>query len=271
MGYKDIDRAIVHLEKVREDIRDEIKKRIEQRDKYSIQLTIALSTIIALAFTKPAYSNVLIVSPLVSIYFTVLIMYSYEIHRTAARYLRKIIEPELAFLCGTSVDIEWETYYKKNKVPGIRHGFFLLMMGIVSILSLAYLWSKNTYIKPSADINFKWWVLLVSTGIYSLTIISIYIWRYRERIVEIIIGSGIIIVLLWILTISCNIKVEKIALIIATIFNFILLLYIILLAIYKERIFHVWKKCRKRIMELKWIKKIVDVKSILNKRRESEK
>ena len=126
MGYKDTDRAIAHLEKLREDIRDEIKKRIEQRDKYSIQLTIALSAVIAIAFSKTkdenfVYSGILIVVPLISIYFNVLIMYSYTIHRTAARYLREKIEQELANLCGTPIDMEWENYYSEEakKIPGI--------------------------------------------------------------------------------------------------------------------------------------------------------
>lgn len=75
------ERKIAHLEKLRDDIRDEIKKRIQQRDNYSIQLTIALSVIIGIAFTKPEYSAVLIVSPLVSIYFTVLIIYTFALFK----------------------------------------------------------------------------------------------------------------------------------------------------------------------------------------------
>jgi hypothetical protein len=45
-------RATAHLEKLRDDARDEIKRRIEQRDKCSIQLTIALGAIVAVAFSK---------------------------------------------------------------------------------------------------------------------------------------------------------------------------------------------------------------------------
>jgi hypothetical protein len=175
MCYQEKDRKIAHLEKVREDIRDEIKKRIEQRDKYSIQLTIALSAIIALAFSKPDYSGVLIVAPLVSIYFTILIMYSYKIHRAAARYLREKIEPELAFLCGTEVSMEWETYYKKNNVPGIRHWFFLLMMIVITAISLTYLWSVG-----KLDCS----ILIVATVVYVIFMIWIFIWRIIEYFKE---------------------------------------------------------------------------------------
>ena len=162
------------MEKVREDIRDEIKKRIEQRDKYSIQLTIALSAIIALASSKPDYSGVLIVAPLVSIYFTVLIMYSYEVHSTAARYLREKIEPALASLCATLVDMEWETYYleEDKKTPGIRHIFFLMMLPIISAISLVYLWLSDS-------VKLGWVVLLVTTLMYGVSIILIFIWQYH--------------------------------------------------------------------------------------------
>jgi len=100
-------RATAHLEKLRDDVRDEIKKRIEQRDKYSIQLTIALGAIVAFTFRSGSSgsSQALIAAPLVSIYFTVLILYSYRIHKILARYLREEIEPRLAELHEISRDI----------------------------------------------------------------------------------------------------------------------------------------------------------------------
>jgi hypothetical protein len=63
-----------HLEALRTDVRDEIKKRIEQRDKYSIQMTIALGAIVGVAFSKPELQKVLTAAPLISVYFTALIL-----------------------------------------------------------------------------------------------------------------------------------------------------------------------------------------------------
>lgn len=138
-------RAIVHLEKLRDDARDEIKRRIEQRDKYSIQLTIALGAIVAVAFSKNL-DKALLAAPLVSIYFTVLILYSYRVHRILARYLRDEIEPELADFYGVPKIKEWETYYqnkdnshKHKVVPGIRLSFFILMLWIVCLGSPSYI------------------------------------------------------------------------------------------------------------------------------------
>ena len=134
--------AVAHLEKIRQDVRDEIKRRIEQRDKYSIQLSIALGAIVAVAFSTTGLRMVLIAAPLVSIYFTVLILYGYRIHSTLAGYLREEIEPKLADLCGTPVETELETYYRNQtkEMSGIRQGFFLVALWFVSVLSLAYLW-----------------------------------------------------------------------------------------------------------------------------------
>jgi len=161
--------AIQHLEALRKDARDEIKRRIEQRDKYSIQLTIALASIVAVSFYRTGFGKVLIVAPLVSIYFTWLILYSYIIHTVLAFYLRSKIEPELARLCGTSPDLEWETFYKTLYVPGIRRKFFLITLWVVSAASLLYLWLVER--KEAWFISVLW----VVTIIYILTIIVISI------------------------------------------------------------------------------------------------
>src|SRR6266851_2489301 len=107
-----------HLETLRADVRDEIKRRIEQRDKFSIQLTISLGAILAVAFSKPELSRVLVAAPLVSIYFTVLILYSYRIHKVLTKYLREKLEPELASAIGSAIDFELATYYSKHAVAG---------------------------------------------------------------------------------------------------------------------------------------------------------
>lgn len=139
------DNALKHLEAIKQDIRDEVKKRIEQRDRYSVQLTIALGALVAIAFGPTGFGKALVAAPLVSIYFTVLILYSYRIHRILARYLRENIEPELARLCGISPEMEWENYYAAHAVPGIRQIFFICALWIVCLASLLYLWlAQNT-------------------------------------------------------------------------------------------------------------------------------
>lgn len=136
------ERAIVHLEALRDDARSEIKQRIGQRDKYSVQMTLALGAIVGIGFASPSESivSVLIAAPLVSIYFTTLILYSYRIHRLLARYLRESLEPELARVCGTSIDLEWETFYAEHSVPGIRRTFFLAALWVTCLAAPAYLW-----------------------------------------------------------------------------------------------------------------------------------
>lgn len=136
---------INHLESIREDIRDEIKKRIEQRNRYSIQLTIALGALTAIAFSKSDRAMVLIAAPLVSIYFTMLILYSYRIHKICAQYMRDKLEPELARLCTSDPELEWETYYSRQRVkPGIRKKFFIFTLWAITILTWIYLYVQHT-------------------------------------------------------------------------------------------------------------------------------
>ncbi|MFH1383065.1 MAG: hypothetical protein ABIH70_09285 [Chloroflexota bacterium] len=140
------EKAIVHFEMLWKEARDEIKRRIEQRDKYSIQLSIALTALVAISFAPTVsvapkgLGTVLIAAPLVSIYFTFLILYSYRVHSVIAKYLREELEPEMARLSGTSINKEWETYYKTCETPGIRRQFFLWALWAITALSLLYLW-----------------------------------------------------------------------------------------------------------------------------------
>jgi hypothetical protein len=177
-GFSKHGPAIKHLEALREDARDEIKRRIEQRDKYSIQLTIALAAIVAVSFSYPYLGKVLIVAPLVTIYFTVLILYSYRIHTVLASYLRTKIEPELARLCGTPPELEWESFYIVHQVPGIRRTFFILMLWIVCATSLLYLWMTE-----GGEAEFRI-VLWVATIIYALEVIWItfIFWRGQDSL-----------------------------------------------------------------------------------------
>lgn len=163
-------KAIAHLEVIRSDIRDEIKRRIEQRDKYSIQLTIALGVLVAVSLST-GFGKALIAAPLVSIYFTVLILYSYRVHAILAQYLREAIEPELARWCGTPPEKEWEAYYQCRAVPGIRRTFFLGALWTVCVISPLYLWMTQ-------EAEFRT-VIVVATVIYFAATIAITVvfWR----------------------------------------------------------------------------------------------
>ena len=92
----------------------------------------------AVAFGATGFDKVLIAAPLISIYFTVLIFYSYRVHNVLALYLRDELEPALADRCGTPPDLEWERFYRGQAVPGIRETFFLVALWVVFLLTAAY-------------------------------------------------------------------------------------------------------------------------------------
>lgn len=179
LATKDTSSAVEHLEALREDMRSEIKQRIKQRDDYSVQLTITLAAILSIAATATGSSTdsatketitrfahrVLVAAPLVSIYFTVLILYSYRIHKILATYLRAEIEPELASLCSIPATKEWESYYIKHAVPGIRRSFFIGSLWTVCIFSPLYVafvegW-KGEFMVPLLVL---WMIYLLAAG-----------------------------------------------------------------------------------------------------------
>ena len=168
------EKSIAHFETLRQDVRDEIKRRIEQRDKYSIQMTMALGALVAVSFSMTGLRMVLIAVPLVSLYFTVLILYSYRIHRLLAQYLRDEVEPELARGYGIDRDKEWENYYKKHEVPGIRRWFFLLTLWAVTLMSLVYLWlQENVRMELGAAltvVSIVYMVLVIATSLWDFDI-----------------------------------------------------------------------------------------------------
>jgi len=132
-----------------------------------------VGAIVAVSLPPSAFGKALIAAPLISIYFTVLILYSYRIHRLLALYLREKIEPELARLCETSPAIEWETYYQAHAVPGIRRSFFLGALWVVCVVSPGYLW-----IAESGQAEFRI-ALIVAAAIYVLAtiVITVTFWR----------------------------------------------------------------------------------------------
>jgi hypothetical protein len=136
-------RTYEHLEKIKKDLRDEIKKRIDQRDKYSIQLTVVIAALVAIAFSERGFQKALIAAPLASIYFTVLILYSYRVHRLISKFLREVIEPRLAAGAASDPAQEWETYYEANAIPGIRKGFFIAALWVVTLASIAFLYAMQ--------------------------------------------------------------------------------------------------------------------------------
>lgn len=166
-------RTYEHLEKIKGDIREEIKKRIEQRDKYSIQLTVVLAALVTIAFSERGFQKALLAAPLASIYFTVLILYSYRVHSLLAKYLRAEIEPQLAKGAGSNPALEWETYYQTNAIPGIRKRFFMIALWAVTLLSIALLYAMQW-----GDESFRA-VLVTAAVLYvgSCALISAHFWE----------------------------------------------------------------------------------------------
>jgi len=170
------DTKLEQLRIIYEDARSEIRQRIEQRDKYIIQQLITLGTILGVAFYKKIY-ELFILIPFISLYYTLLIEYSYRIHNKISKNLRNI-EPEMTTLSGLNTEFHMETYHHKegnkerdkktkkeekiNDEAGIRHLFFMLSFYITLLFSLSLIF----YYESNEGINF----FIIATTIISVII-----------------------------------------------------------------------------------------------------
>lgn len=128
-----------HLERIHLDGRDEIKRRIAQRDNFSTQLVLAITTSLAIAAAAgDKFVRILLVMPLAAGFFVMMILYSYRIHDRIVGYLRWELEPELALQSGTPIRIQWESYYGRREVPGLRRNFFAWVLRLSAILFPAF-------------------------------------------------------------------------------------------------------------------------------------
>lgn len=106
-------------------------------------MTVALGILVGVAFSEKGFREALIAAPLVALYFTVLILYSYRVHGLLAGYLRSTIEPALADRANTPVTSEIETYYALHRVPGIRRQFFLVTLWVATFGAPAFVLSTG--------------------------------------------------------------------------------------------------------------------------------
>lgn len=141
-----------YLMQTHKEVRSEIQMRITQRDNFAIQFVVAVGAIVTLGLLDFKYSPFLFfLLPIVTIFYSLQILYSYSIHSRCHKFLCEEIEPELGELLGyKEFDINrymWESYcqieskQKAIKTHGIRKGFFekiSLFMPLFSSLLFAF-------------------------------------------------------------------------------------------------------------------------------------
>lgn len=127
------------------DGRHEIELRIQQRDSFAIQYIIAVSALFSIGFMDFTFSCVVfLLIPLLSLFYSIQISYSYVIHRRLHKYISENIEPEIASILSMNPyernNLLWESYCnvssKENNIKtiGIRESFFKYSTIISSIL-----------------------------------------------------------------------------------------------------------------------------------------
>ena len=177
---------IHHLEEVYNDTRDEIKQRINQRDGFAIQYLVAVGAVVTAILSTDLqwsiYFTLLI--PLLAIFYSTQILYSYTMTDKLSKYIREELDPPIEKLLGTN---EWESYawrtkkMSKVKTTGIRKGFFRASMWVITILSLIVVVSY-------LSINSAWapWNMVVVPvasiiSLYLCTKIEFSLYRQKQK------------------------------------------------------------------------------------------
>lgn len=135
------------LLQMRSDCRSEIEQRVKQRDDFSIQFMVSASAVLALGFLDFAFAPYLFfLLPVISIFYSIQIFYSYSIHNRLHNFLYKQLEPEIGRLLGLDdVYISrhyWENYCEVDsklrviKTPGIRESFFRVCSYVIPFISV---------------------------------------------------------------------------------------------------------------------------------------
>lgn len=143
-----MDKRIDYLIALQQELRNEVKQRVTQRDGFATQFLVGCSTVITISLMDFPYAVFLIwLMPLVTVFFSLQILYSYVIHDNLTRFLRKHVEPELSRLLGVKQPYRqnyfWETrcsfdrMISNTRFPGIRKSFFEKIIFIAPVVSFA--------------------------------------------------------------------------------------------------------------------------------------
>ena len=79
-----------------DELRDELKMRIQQRDNLAIQFIVIVGVLSGIAFTDYSYAYfTILIIPLMTLFFSIQIFSSYEVHDRLVKFIREHIEVEL--------------------------------------------------------------------------------------------------------------------------------------------------------------------------------
>jgi hypothetical protein len=157
---------IKRLEVIRADVRAEIKQRIQQRDQYIIEMSIGLAAIIGLAASQ-RMPDLVLLAPMVSLYYSYLLSESYKIHKNQTRYLRDEIGRRLMELCEMEPEVEWENWYKNQAKlePGLRKTFFKTCLCLVWIAAPGFVYGVHRLLGTT---KLPVWTIYAAFALYTL-------------------------------------------------------------------------------------------------------
>lgn len=132
------------LIEVWKDCRSEIEMRIKQRDNFAMQFIIAVGVVLSAGLQNIPNSHFLIpwLMPLMSLYYSLQILYSYVMHDRLHDYVAYVIEPRIKHQSALGEDVRlWERECDERAIrshqntPGIRRSFFEAVPWLSAVFS----------------------------------------------------------------------------------------------------------------------------------------
>ncbi|MBL4660668.1 MAG: hypothetical protein JKY19_09945 [Alcanivoracaceae bacterium] len=156
------------LEALWNESRDEIKQRILQRDNYFIRLAITLGAIL---IGSLKYQSIMFLLPIITLYFTILMVHSYQIHQALAKYMRDELEVKIKSLLnsdGKNTYLEFEEMFYSVSLVGVRSWLSIWLPHVASIITIL--------ITSIVDVEMSGIILMI----FSSLVCSIF-WYYYTK------------------------------------------------------------------------------------------
>lgn len=138
-----LDKELIYYERLKalwEESREEIRQRINQRDKYVVQMMIGFVGVIG-ASRFIDVSSLWVLSPLPLFYYSLMTYHSYLIHKQLARYLSDNLEPKIKDIVRLKEFdyMEYENFFLTEKSVGVRCWIFRMIPIFVSVFIFIFL------------------------------------------------------------------------------------------------------------------------------------
>jgi hypothetical protein len=148
-----------NYEILHKEAREEIRLRLNRDSGLQTQLIASIGAVVGLS-AVPGAGNLVLVAPLVGIYFAIVIAHNRWMIAKVGFYLRTTIEPALTRLTGVPLSDQWEHYLSARSRPWHRSPGVEPLLGWASFVP--------TYVYLGSTHSLGWETFILTGAAYSV-------------------------------------------------------------------------------------------------------